>query len=62
MLDEIAERLSGIAEELADAALERLRSAAETGIPDPSERVITRARRSVEKAAALLRSPEQESQ
>lgn len=56
MLEDVTERLGSIAEDLADVALERLRKAAESGVPDPAERVITRARRSVEKAAALLRS------
>jgi hypothetical protein len=58
----MAERLSAIAEELADMALDRLRQASEevgeTGTPDPAllseERRLTRARRAVEKAAALL--------
>lgn len=60
--EELAERLSAIAEELADMALDRLRQASEqvgeTGTPDPAllaeERQLTRARRAVEKAAALL--------
>ena len=60
--DEIAERLSAIAEELADLALDRLRRAAEEvgarGQPDPSvlaeERRLTRARRAVEKAVTVL--------
>ena len=55
---DIAERLSGIAEELADLALDRLRQASDSvragGEPDPAvtaeEKRITRARRSVEKA------------
>jgi hypothetical protein len=62
---DIAERLSGISEELADLALDRLREASETvragGQPDPEltaeEKRITRARRSVDKAAALLLGP-----
>jgi hypothetical protein len=62
---ELAERLSGIGEELADLALERLRQAADSvragEEPDPSvtaeEKRITRARRSVEKAAMLLAGP-----
>jgi hypothetical protein len=61
-LAELAERLEGIAEELAELALDRLREAAssvrEGGTPDPQltaeEKRITRARRSVEKAAVLL--------
>ena len=62
---DIAERLSGISEELADLALDRLREASDAvragGEPDPAltaeEKRITRARRSVEKAATLLAGP-----
>ncbi len=62
---DIADRLWGIAEELADLALDRLRQAADAvrtgGEPDPAlgaeEKRITRARRSVEKAAQLLGGP-----
>jgi hypothetical protein len=62
---DIAERLSAIGEELADLALDRLREAADSvragGDPDPAvtaeEKRITRARRSVEKAALLLAGP-----
>ena len=61
-LDDIAERLGSIAEDLADAALDRLRQNADSvragGEPDPGltaeEKRITRARRAVEKAATLL--------
>jgi len=61
-LDDIAERLGSIAEDLADAALDRLRQNAGSvragGEPDPDltaeEKRITRARRAVEKAATLL--------
>ena len=61
-LEELADRLGAIAEELADAALDRLRQSADAvrtgGGPDPNlvaeEKRITRARRSVEKAAGLL--------
>jgi hypothetical protein len=61
-LADIADRLSGISEELADCALDRLHRAADAlradAEPDPAlaaeERRITRARRSVDKAAALL--------
>jgi hypothetical protein len=61
-LDDIAERLGSIAEDLADAALDRLRQNADSvragGEPDPDltaqEKRITRARRAVEKAATLL--------
>jgi hypothetical protein len=62
---DIAQRLSGISEELADLALDRLREATDAvragGEPDPAltaeEKRITRARRSVEKAATLLAGP-----
>lgn len=61
--DELATRLEGIAEELADLALERLSAASSAAgrgaVADPAllaeERRITRARRAVEKAATLLR-------
>jgi len=61
-LDELAGRLEAIAEDLADAALDRLRRNADTlrsgGEPDPDlvaeEKRITRARRAVEKAATLV--------
>lgn len=64
-VEELAERLSQIAEELADMAFDRLREASETarehGSPDPAlvaeEKRLTRARRSVEKAESLLRPP-----
>ena len=60
-LEELADRLGSIAEDLADAALDRLRRNTDAvrsgGEPDPEltaeERRITRARRSVEKAANL---------
>jgi len=51
----VRERLQGVAEELADLAIDRLRAAVEgdTGA-GAEERRITRARRAVEKAAGLL--------
>ncbi|HJV08647.1 MAG TPA: hypothetical protein VJ653_03175 [Acidimicrobiales bacterium] len=54
-LDHLRERLEGIAEELADLAIDRLRAAVD-GNEDAAgdERRITRARRAVEKAAHLL--------
>jgi hypothetical protein len=58
--DDLRDRLAGIAEELGDRALERLRSAVdgEGDGPDPvavaDERRLTRARRAVEKAVHLL--------
>lgn len=55
MLPDVRERLARIADELADAALERLRAAtAGDTSAAVEERVITRARRAVEKAAHLL--------
>ena len=62
---DIADRLAGISEELADLALDRLREASDAvragGGPDPEliaeEKRITRARRSVEKAVTLLAGP-----
>ena len=56
-LDHVRERLEGIAAELADVAIDRLREAVD-GNEDAAaeERRITRARRAVEKAANLLGS------
>jgi hypothetical protein len=64
-LADIAERLSAIGEELADVAIDRLRQASESvrSGRDPDsrlmaeEKLITRARRSVERAAVLLAGP-----
>ena len=61
--DELADRLAAIAEELGDLALDRLREASGAARrgegPDPEvlaeERRLTRARRAVDKAVALLR-------
>ncbi len=54
--EELRERLEDIGEALADLAMDALRSAIEDGDADAKdrERRLTRARRSVEKAAALL--------
>jgi hypothetical protein len=54
--EELQERLEAIGEALADLAMDALRSAIEDGDADAKarERRLTRARRSVEKAAALL--------
>jgi predicted ABC-type ATPase len=55
-LEEIRGRLEAIAEELADLAIVRLRDAIDAGgheLPVDEKR-LTRARRAVEKAAALL--------
>jgi hypothetical protein len=57
-LGRLAERLDAISEELADLAIEELRSAIgerTTRRPEQEKR-ITQARRAVEKAAHLLRS------
>jgi hypothetical protein len=53
---ELRARLEVIAEELADLALDRLREAVDKGdtAAPAEERRLTRARRAVEKAAALL--------
>ena len=64
-VDDVADRLAAIAEELGDLAFDRLREATSgarrTGAPDPAvvaeEKRLTRARRAVEKAAVLLRPP-----
>ncbi len=55
--DDVRARLEGIAEELADLALERLRESVDAGGSDlpVDERRLTRARRAVEKAVAILR-------
>ena len=54
--DDIRARLEGIAEELADLAMDRLRASIDDGDPNGAgdERRLTRARRAVEKAASLL--------
>jgi hypothetical protein len=57
---DIRGRLEAIAEELADLALVRLRESIDAGgyeLP-VDERRITRARRAVEKAAAILAEPD----
>lgn len=60
-LEGVADRLDAVAEELADLALERLRAAVDAGeTKSLDERRITRARRAVEKAAALLRGDERD--
>jgi len=58
-LESIRARLESISEELADLALDRLREAVagDAGAP-AAERRLTRARRAVDKAAALLAGPE----
>ena len=58
--DETRAKLEGIAEELADLAITRLRESIDAGgheLP-VDERRLTRARRAVEKAINLLREPD----
>jgi hypothetical protein len=59
-LDDIRGRLESIAEELADLAIDALREAIEAGDQGrpAKERRLTQARRSVERAASLLRDEE----
>jgi len=58
-LEELAAEADALAERAADRALDLLRAAMSTGPKGPeatAEKVVTRARRSLEKAAVLLRS------
>jgi predicted ABC-type ATPase len=58
--DHIRGRLETIAEELADLAIQRLRESIDAGgheLPVDEKR-LTRARRAVEKAASILREPD----
>lgn len=60
--DDIRVRLEGIAEELADLAIQRLRESIDAGgheLPVDEKR-LTRARRAVEKAAHILTEPDDE--
>ena len=58
--DDIRGRLETIAEELADLAIVRLRESIDAGGTElpVDERRLTRARRAVEKAIAVLREPD----
>lgn len=60
-LEEVAAELAGLAERLADLAIDRLRQAVgedgDAASAAAEERRITRARRAVEKAAHLLAGP-----
>ena len=58
--DEIRQRLEGISDELADLAIQRLRESIDAGGTElpVDERRLTRARRAVDKAANLLREPD----
>lgn len=55
-LDDLRRRLEAISEELADLAIERLRESIDAGGSELpiDERRLTRARRAVEKAMAIL--------
>ncbi|HSH61959.1 MAG TPA: hypothetical protein VK988_20380 [Acidimicrobiales bacterium] len=55
-LEDIRGRLEAIAEELADLALDRLKESLADGTDASAERRLTRARKAVEKAAAILGS------
>jgi hypothetical protein len=57
---DIRARLEAIAEELADLAMERLRESIDAGGSElpVDERRLTRARRSVERAVAILAEPD----
>jgi hypothetical protein len=59
-LANLRERLEGIADELADLGLARLRDAVAAGAerPPTEEKLVTRARRSIDKAVSLLASAE----
>jgi hypothetical protein len=58
--DDIRHRLDAIAEELADLAIARLRESIDAGGTElpVDEKRLTRARRAVEKAANILREPD----
>jgi len=58
--DEIRGRLEAISEELADLAIARLRESIDAGGTElpVDERRLTRARRAVDKAAAILSEPD----
>ena len=58
--DDIRGRLEAIADELADLAIVRLRESIDAGGTElpVDERRLTRARRAVEKAIAILREPD----
>jgi hypothetical protein len=60
--DDIRERLQAISDELADLAIERLRESIDAGGTElpVDERRLTRARRAVDKAAAILAAPDDE--
>jgi hypothetical protein len=55
-VEDLRERLQSVSDDLADLALERLRAAVDSddAAPVADERRLTRARRAVEKAIAVL--------
>ena len=59
--DDLADRLSSLAEEIADLAIDSIRQALRSGATGrpAAERTLTQARRAVEKAAHLLRGVEE---
>ncbi len=59
--DEIRSRLEAISEELSDLAIQRLRESIDSGGSEfpVDEKRLTRARRAVDKAAALLSEPDE---
>ena len=59
--DDIRGRLEAIAEELAELAMVRLRESIDAGGTElpVDEKRLTRARRAVEKAAAILQEPDE---
>ena len=58
--DDVRRRLESISEELADLAIERLKESIDAGGSElpVDERRLTRARRAVEKAVAILSEPD----
>lgn len=60
--EDIRHRLQAISDELADLAIERLRESIDAGGSElpVDERRLTRARRAVDKAAAILSAPDDE--
>lgn len=59
--DDIRDRLQAISDELADLAIDRLRESIDAGGTElpVDERRLTRARRAVEKARAILSAPDE---
>lgn len=60
-VEDLRQRLDAISAELAEMAIDRLRAALDGAGGDPSgeERRLTRARRAVDKASALLRQDDE---